>query len=226
MSIKGQVAKRVGPRVHTFAPGLTSAVVHEALARAIEGAGPLVGAAEAAERQLREQHGDVDRAVHEIIENHVRMAGVQGFVTNLGGLVTAAVMIPTNIAGVALLQCRMVAGIAHVRGYDLADPRTRAAILACVMGEDAVKAAVRTKRIPARPLAIATAPAYDPALKTVMAKEITNELVAKAMGKRLATTVGRKVPVVGGVFGAAADGYSTWQIGRYAGRELVRRGRH
>jgi hypothetical protein len=93
------------------------------------------------------------------------------------------------------------------------------------MGEDAVKAAIRKKRIPARPLAIATAPAYDPTLKQTMATEITSELVAKAMGKRVITTVGRKVPIVGGVVGAAADGYGTWQVGRYADRELVARGR-
>ena len=46
------------------------------------------------------------RAVHEVIENHVRLAGAQGFATNVGGLVTAAVTIPANIAGLALIQCR------------------------------------------------------------------------------------------------------------------------
>ena len=44
-------------------------------------------------------------------------------------------------------------------------------------------------------------------------------------GKRLAITVGRRVPVVGGLVGAGADGYATWQIGRYADRELLPRAR-
>ena len=74
------------------------------------GAGPLPPAAQAADKQLAEQGGDVDRAVHEVIENHVRLAGAQGFATNIGGLVTAAVTIPANIAGLALIQCRLVAG--------------------------------------------------------------------------------------------------------------------
>jgi len=39
-------------------------------------------------------------------------------------------------------------------------------------------------------------------------------------GKRVATTVARRVPVVGGMVGASADAYATWQIGRYADREL------
>ena len=61
--------------------------------------GPLPAAALAAEKQLEEQHGDVERAVHEVIENHVRFAGAQGLVTNLGGLVTLPVMVPANIMG-------------------------------------------------------------------------------------------------------------------------------
>jgi hypothetical protein len=54
----------------------------------------------------------------------------------------------------------------------------------------------------------------------VMAAEVTSELLTKVAGKRVATTIGRRVPVVGGLVGMGADGYSTWQIGRYADREL------
>ena len=225
MGIGGQVARQVAPRVNKIAPRLTTNVVFEALDKAIKGVGPLAGAAAAAEKQLAEKPGDIDRAVHEVIELNVRLAGLQGFVTNIGGLVTATVTIPANIAGMALVQCRMVAGIAHLRGYDLNDPRVRNAILACLLGEDTVKVAVKKKRIPARPLAIATAPAYDPELNRIMAAEVTSELITKVAGKRLAVTVGRRVPVVGGIVGAGADGYATWRIGRYADRELILRKR-
>ena len=220
MGISGSIGKALAPQVQRLAPELTANFVHEALSRAIHGVGPLPGAASAADKQLAEQHGDVDKAIHEVIENHVRYAGGQGFATNIGGLVTAAITIPANIAGLAMLQCRMVAGIAHLRGYDLKDPRVHNAILACMLGEDAVQSLVRKKKIPAPPMAIATAPAHDPALDKVMAAEVTSELLTKVAGKRVATTVGRRVPVVGGLVGAGADGYSTWRIGRYADREL------
>ncbi len=36
----------------------------------------------------------------------------------------------------------------------------------------------------------------------------------------MVTAIGRRVPVVGGVVGAGADAYVTWQVGRYADREL------
>ena len=220
MGIGGSLGKAIAPRMHRLAPDLTAHFVHESLQRAIEGVGPLPPAAAAAEAQLEEQHGDVERAVHEVIENHVRYAGAQGFVTNVGGLVTAALAIPANISGLALIQCRMVAGIAHLHGYDLADPRVRNALLACLLGEDTVRSLVRKKKIPAPPMAIATAPTHDPHLDRVMAAEVTSELVARVAGKRAAVLVARRVPVVGGLVGAGADGFATWQIGRYADREL------
>jgi len=225
MGIGGTLGKRLAPRVSRLAPDLSASFVHEALRRAIDGIGPLPPAAHAADKQLAEQGGDVDRAVHEVIENHVRYAGVQGFATNLGGLVTAAVAIPTNIAGIALIQCRVVAGIAHLKGYDLADQRVRNAVLACILGEDAVRSLVRRKKLPSTPMGIATAPAHDPHLDLVMAAEVTSELITKVAGKRIATTVGRRVPVVGGLVGASADAYATWQVARYADRELLPRAR-
>ena len=116
MSFTKRVGVALAPKVTNLAPGITSAFVHQALDKAITWVGPLPSAASAADKQLEEQGGDVERAIHEVIENHVRYAGAQGFVTNIGGLVAFAVMVPVNISGLALIQCRMVAGIAHLRG--------------------------------------------------------------------------------------------------------------
>lgn len=225
MSVKGSIGKRLAPRITDAAPELTSNFVREALNRAIKGIGPLPPAAAAADKQLREQDGNVERAIHEVIENHVRYAGAQGFLTNLGGLVTAAVTIPTNITGLALIECRMIAGIAHLRGYDLEDPRTRNAILLCLLGEDSVNHLVKKKTLPAPPMALATAPVHDDSLDRLISTEVANDLVTKVAGKRLAVVVGRRIPVVGGLVGAGADGVATWKVGRYADRELLPRNR-
>jgi hypothetical protein len=223
MTMKSRLTKELAPRVTNLAPGLTTAFVREALNRAIRGVGPLPPAAAAADKQLREQHGNVDRAIHEVIENHVRMAGAQGFLTNLGGLVTMTVTIPANITGLALLQCRMIAGIAHLRGYDLEDPRVRNAILVTLLGQDTVESLVRKKEIPAPPMALATAPASDAELDRKVSGVVASDLIAKVAGKRLATQVGRRIPVVGGIVGLGADGYATWKVGRYADREWLPR---
>ncbi len=223
MGVKETMGRQLAPRVTRLAPSLTAGFVREALDRAIHGVGPLPPAAQAADKQLAEQHGDVAKAVREVIENHVRYAGAQGFVTNLGGLVTAALTIPANITGLALIQCRMVAGIAHLRGYDLEDPRVRNAILVGILGEDSVNALVKRRKVPAPPMALATAPQHDPTLDATISVEVATDLISRVAGKRLATTVGRRVPVVGGLVGAGADGYITWRIGRYVDRELLPR---
>lgn len=212
---------RLPQRFTELAPGLTAAFVRQALHRAIHGIGPLAPAAAAADRHLTEKGGDVDAAIHDVIEDHVRYAGAQGFLTNLGGLATMAFTVPTNISGLALVECRMIAAIAHLRGYDVHDPRVRNAVLVCLLGEESVRDLVTAKKLPAPPMALATAPAHDPTLDRVISAEVASDLVQKVAGKRLAGTVARRIPLVGGFVGMGADGYATWKIGRYADRELL-----
>ncbi|HWJ66890.1 MAG TPA: EcsC family protein [Nocardioides sp.] len=221
--LAAEAARQIAPRITQVAPGLTQSFVREALHRAIVGVGPLPPAAQAADAQLSEQHGNVDKAVREVIQNHVAYAGAEGLVTNLGGLVTAAIVAPANIAGLALIQCRMVAGIAHLRGYDLDDPRVRNAILVTILGEETVKKMVKKHQLPAPPMAIATAPEHDPNLDQSVSSVLAAELIGRVIGKRIATTVGKRVPVVGGAVGMVADGWSTYRVGRYADRELLPR---
>ncbi len=222
--LAGSLARQLAPRALAATPALTSAFVREALTRAIEGVGPLPAAARAAEASLR-HHRDVEHAIDDVVEAHVRYAGAQGFVTNIGGLVTAAVAVPANLTGLALVQCRMIAGIAHLRGYELDDPRVRNAVLASLLGRDGVDRLVRRQRLPAPPMALATAPVHDPDADRLIAAEVAADLVAQVAGKRLAVTVGRRVPVLGGVVGLSADAYATWRLGRYAGEELLPRAR-
>jgi hypothetical protein len=225
MGMKETVERQLAPRITEIAPALTGGFVREALNRAIDGVGPLAPAAQAADKQLREQRGDVERAIHEVIENNVRIAGAQGFATNVGGMITMAVTIPANVTGLALIQCRMVAGIAHLRGHDLADPRVRNAILSLLLGEEQVLELVEKRKLPSTPMAIATAPVHDPPIDRVISAVVATDIVARVAGKRLATTLGRKIPVVGGVVGMGADGYATWRVGRYADREMLPRRR-
>jgi hypothetical protein len=230
MSSKGGIAGRLvsqqlATRLPRMAPNLTSSFVREALDRAIHGAGPLPGASAAADKQLAEHADDEGRAVRAIIDAHVRYAGAQGLLAGLGGVVTAAVAIPANVTGLAVIQARMVAAIAHLRGYDLEDPRVRNAVLVCMLGEESVDRLVKERKLPAPPMALATAPVHDPELDRVVSAEVASDLITRVAGRRLAVTIARRAPVVGGAVGLGADGWSTWRIGRYADRELRPRAR-
>jgi hypothetical protein len=225
MGLGDLVAKGLGPVGNRFAPQLTTGFVREVLHRAVDGFGKLPGAAESAQRRLADNDGDADKAVHDLIEAHVRMAGVQGFLTNLGGIATMALTVPANLTGLAVLQCHLVAGIAHLRGYDLADPRVRNAVLACLLGEETSRELVKRSALPSSPMGIATAPVHDPSVDAATATAVTNELLGRIGGRRMVLTVSRRVPVLGGGVGAISDAVSTYQVGRFADRELLARRR-
>ncbi len=214
---------RLAPKLTELAPGITTTFVTEALHRAIAGLGPMPTAAHAAEAQLREQKGNRDKAVHEVIENHVAYAGAQGFLTNLGGVTTMAFAVPANVVGLAFVQCRMLAGIAHLHHNNLDDPRDRTAILTLLLGEDGVNQMIRKKKLPAPPMALATAPVHDPELDRILSAEVASELITRVASRRLAITIARGIPIAGGVVGLSTDAYQTWKIGRYASRELLPR---
>ena len=74
-------------------------------------------------------------------------------------------------------------------------------------------------------MALATAPQHDAHLDKIISSEVASDLITRVAGKRLATVIGRRIPVVGGLVGMGADGFATWRIGRYADRELLMRAR-
>lgn len=223
MGIPKSVASSAGTKI---APKFASNYVRTVLDRAIDGFGPMKSASSTADAKLVDNGGDVENAIRGLIRLHVGLAGVQGFVTNLGGVATVPVTVPANVLGVTLVQCHLVAGVAHLRGYDLEDPRVRNAILACMLGEDAVNELVKKKRIPSSPMALATSPVHDPGLDHQVDSEVTTELFGKVAGRRAATLIARRVPLLGGGVGAASDGMSTYQIGTYAAKQLKDRRLH
>lgn len=219
-SVGKRIARGIAPVVSTQAAG---GVLRRVLEVAIDGYGKLPGAKATAARQLQNHGGSVDAAVDAIVDFHVRLASAQGFVTNLGGIGVIAVALPANLAGVAMVQIRMVAAIAHLRGYDLADNNVRTALVMCLLGEDRIAHQIAEGRLPTSPMAVATAPMFDPDLDRRVAEEVVGDLAGRIGGKNLALAVTKRVPLVGGGIGAVVDGLATAQVGRYAKSELVRR---
>ena len=217
MGVRRSAAVTAGAKL---APKVASGFVRTVLDQAIDGIGPLRSAAASANTKLVDHDGDVERAVRGLVRMHASLAGVQGFVTNLGGFAAMAVAVPANVVGVTLVQCHLVAGIAHLRGYDLEDPRVRNAILACLLGEDEVAALVAKRRLPSSPMALATSPVHDPVLDATLSREVTSELVGRTAGRRAVTLIGRRIPLLGGAVGGTSDAYATWQIGSFAAEEL------
>jgi hypothetical protein len=202
-------------------PQVAGGAFRQVLEIAIDGTAKLPGAKAHASRQLQRHGGAGDPAIEGIVDFHVKMAGAQGFVTNLGGLAALPVTMPANLAGVAVVQTRMVAALAHLRGYDLDDNRVRTALIMCLLGGEQIAKKILTGRLPTSPLAVATAPVFDPQLDQQVAEEVLSDLIQRVGGKNLALTITRRLPVLGGGVGAVMDGIATHQIGKYAKGELV-----
>lgn len=209
----------LAPHAVRAAPGVTSGFVLEALDRAVEGVGPLPPAEFLCWKVLRDAGGDVEDAVDDMVNRHVKYAAAQGFVTNVGGLVTTVATMPANVTGLALIQCRMIACVARLHGTALDDPHLRTAVIAVLAGRDSVKDLRKSGRLPGSPAELLQLP-VDPELEKWLAAKVAGDLLTRVTGKRLASTVGRKVPVLGGAVGMSADGLATWQAGRYAEREF------
>ena len=169
------------------------------------------------------KRGSAEDAIEGLIRNHAAMCGAQGFVTNLGGFVTLVVGAPTNLAGVALIQARMVAAIAHLRGYDLNDSRVRHAVLTTLLGKRIVDDLVEKGELPGTPLVLATAPGLDRDLEQLIAQRVVTALLTTVGGKQAVGLIARAIPVVGGGVGAATDSWNTLAVGRYAREQFVSR---
>ncbi|MET0694128.1 MAG: EcsC family protein [Propionibacteriaceae bacterium] len=217
------LARGIGPLAAGVAPQAAGGVLRRVLEIAIDGVGRVPSAKQVAGRALERHGGSVDAAIDSVVDSHVRLASAQGFVANLGGLVLLPVAIPANLAGIAVIQVRMVSAIAHLRGYDLNDDRVRTALVMCLLGGEQVARSILDGKLPTSPMAVATAPMFDPELDRRVAEEVVGDLMTRIGGKNLALVVTKRIPLVGGGIGAAVDGFSTHQIGKYAKGELARR---
>ena len=209
-------------QVIAISEGISANVFHEILEIAIEGKGKLPGAKHSA-KQLLLQKNDVEDAISRMITSHTAMAGGQGFATNWGGFFVSLITAPANMTAAAFLQARLVSGIAHLRGYELADPRVRTAILMVMLGPSTTASLVSKGVLPSSPLLVATAPVFDARLDAQVARALLDRSLNQLTGKRLGVWIGKRIPLVGGGVGAAVDGWSTLSVARHAMHEFPNR---
>ena len=88
-------------------------------------------AEELAESYLR-KNSPIEKAIDSLIRWQNAKGATSGFLTWLGGLITLPVAIPANIAFVMYVQIRMIATIAHMKGYDLKDDQVKTFVFVCL----------------------------------------------------------------------------------------------
>lgn len=189
-------------------------VLDWAYEKAVNGLPGTETAAELAGSYLK-KNPSVDKAIDSLIRWQNAKGVTSGFLTGLGGLITLPVAIPANIASVMYVQIRMIATIAHMKGYDLKDDQVKTFVYVCLTGQAA------TDILKQAGVKLGTALAKE-AIKKIPGEVI--KAINKAVGIRLVTKFGQKgivnlgkaVPLVGGVIGGAVDGIGTNAIGKTA----------
>ena len=106
--------------------------------RAIEGVSHgalgIDGAEKQADEYLKTSGGDIEKSIDGLILNAKIKAGTVGALTSVGGFATLPITIPANIAGSILIQLRLIASIAHLRGYSIHGDHVRTLCFVCFSG--------------------------------------------------------------------------------------------
>lgn len=147
-------------------------------------------------------------------------AATSGFLTGLGGVITMPVAIPANITSVLFVQIRMIAAIAYIGGHNLNDDRVKTLVYACLAGnaaKDILKdlgIVIGTK--------LTTNAIKNISRKTIIAinKKVGFRLLTK-FGEKGAINLGKAVPLIGGVIGAAFDSFGTNVVGNVARETFI-----
>lgn len=163
----------------------------------------------------------VTEACNSMIKWQLAYAGSMGFVTNLGGMITLPVSIPSNIASVLYIQIRMIAAVAYMGGYDLKSEQVRTSVFLALLGGsaniilDSVAIQLTTK------------------LTTNAINQVSGKTLAQinqAVGFRLLTkygstgvfNMGKMVPLVGGLVGGTLDVLTTSMIANAAKKMFLK----
>lgn len=170
--------------------------------------------ADATRKTRPEERDDVDKAIARLIVESVQAATVNGFVTGLGGFIAMPVTVPANMAGALVVNARLAAAIAYLRGYDPKDPHVRTVVTLIAVGSNAqqIAKAVGIK------IGEKVAMEAIKKLPIVLIREINKKagfmLLAKYGSKRALVTLAKGIPLIGGVVGGAVDATMTSVIGR------------
>ena len=159
---------------------------------------------------------DIEKTIKRLVTESVEAAGVNGFVTGLGGFIAMPVTIPANIAGALVVNARLAAAIAYLRGYDPKDPHVRTVATLIAVGSNAQQVAKAVGIKVGEKVAIQAIKSIPIAVLREINKKAGFMLVAKFGTKRSVITLAKGVPLVGGVIGGTVDGTMTGVIGRTA----------
>jgi len=182
--------------------------------KAVNGVAGMDSAGEMAADYAKGGGSRVDQA-NSLIRWQNTKAGTSGFLAGLGGLITMPVTLPANITSVMYVQIRMIAAIASLGGHDLKDDRVKTLVYACLTGNAAKDILKDIGIVVGRKLTENTIKNISGKTITAINQKVGFRLLTK-FGEKGAVNLGKAIPLIGGIVGAAFDSAATNVIGNIA----------
>lgn len=188
--------------------------------KAVNGIAGMDSAIELAEDYLQED-GSLSEQVDALIRWQNAKCATSGFITNLGGLITLPVAIPANMASTLYVQVRMIAAIAYMGGYDLKNNKVRDFVYLCLCGNE-VKDILKKFSIELG-RALTKQAIKNISISTInqINRMVGMKLVTK-FGEKSLISLGKGVPIIGGLIGGTIDGIACNTIGNVAKEMFIK----
>jgi hypothetical protein len=130
------------------------------------------------------------------------------------------VSLPVNVAEFYLQAVRMVGMIATLRGYDIAEPRVRTAVLLTLVGSDSDEVLKKAGMTSASSRVTSYAlKGLPPGALMVINKAVGFRLM-RGVSEKVLSRFGRGIPLAGGLVGGGIDGYMMKKIADHAMKEF------
>jgi uncharacterized protein (DUF697 family) len=156
-----------------------------------------------------------ESAIDNLIAWQIGKAGTAGFLSNLGGIITLPVAILANFMSVLWIQIRMIAAIAHIRGYDIRTDQVRTLVIACLAGTSTADLLKGIGIDVGSKLAKQALSQISGATLTRINRAVGFRLLTKA-GTTGSVNLSKFIPFVGGIVGGSFDAAVTGTIGAAA----------
>lgn len=167
-----------------------------------------------AEKYLK-KGGNVEEAAVKLINAQIAKSTASGFITGLGGIITIPVSLPANLATVLYFQMRMIAAVAYMAGFDVHSAQVRSLIYMCLAGLT-VEQLLKNTGIKIGTRITKSVAAKLPGKLTASINQKVGYRLFTKFGNRSALSVGKAVPILGGIISGGIDMMETQLIAERA----------
>ncbi len=159
--------------------------------------------------------GSVESNAKKLVTVQAAKAGVSGFVTGIGGIITLPVAIPVNVGSIVYLQIRLISAIAVMGNRNIRSDEVKSVVYLCLCGS------ASANLVKDLGLLISNKPIVN-SIRGISGMTLTK--INQAVGFSLLTRFGRSgfvniikaAPLVGGFVGGIVDAITTRAVGKVA----------